>query len=135
MVQVPEMQRTAIIAVCAFALLIASQQVSAGVQPFIDNPAMMQEGQPTYGNIVVMPLQPNVRCPFACSRFSENKLRILYCAFQSPLQFCNRRWHTPARCGEALLENYASFGHRSSLCLCQSLNARSCAQLGSTNFD
>ena len=75
-----EMQRTAILAVCAFALLIASQQVSAGVEPFSDIPAMVQEWQLTYGNTVVLPLQPNVRCPFACSILSESKLRLLYCA-------------------------------------------------------
>ena len=129
------MHRTTILAVCAFSLLIASQQVSAGVEPFIDIPAMVQEWQLTYGNIVVVPLQPIVRCPFACSLFSENKLRILYYAFQSPLQCFNCRWHTPARCGEALLENYASFGHRFSLCLCKSLNARSCSLLDSTICD
>lgn len=54
MVQVPDMQRTVILAVCAFALLIASQQVSAGVEPFINISALVQQWQSTYGNIVVL---------------------------------------------------------------------------------
>ncbi len=81
MVQVPDMQRTVILAVCAFALLIASQQVSAGVEPFINISALVQQWQSTYGNIVVLHLQPNVRCPCACGLFSGTKLRSLDNAF------------------------------------------------------
>ena len=80
MLQVPDMQRTVILAVCAFAFLIAFQQVSAGAKQFISIPALLQVWLPTYGNIVLLPPQPNVCCPGACSLFSDIKLHTLDCA-------------------------------------------------------